>query len=142
MATREQVANLQQMLNRVNGSIQQCHEIAVALMETGSKWSWNGHPIGWITGTDYDRARLDILNMTTAARRLARSIRRSQISPQAIRAEALLKQLNGCCRKCPSYNAQAVRQGKPFTCLAQTGPEARNTSRFALNQKGQIIEQK
>jgi len=144
VATSQEIQTASRMVERTAASIDLCHDVAQALIETGAEWA----RLEWmrllLPPTEYERARRDVLSKLRSAMRELRKIRSTSISSAAIRAEPVLAGMIECCRRCPDANRKGLAKGKPFVCLVkqQAGQEPDGSYRFTLDDKGQILESK
>jgi hypothetical protein len=92
--------------------------------------------------TDYNRARKQIIAKCASAERRLQDVRRSIISPEAIRAVSHISRIKKLCASCEKINKTNLQQGKKFSCQIQEkyGQVSVKEFRFELDQIGRIIE--
>ena len=144
MATQEKLNSVSSELRRIPEITNTCHDIALALIEANEKVSYAGTILAFIARTDYDRARRQIIAKCSSTLRGLKAIRRTALSPDAIRAGTRLRSVLKYCRMCPAENLKNMSEGKSFHCLVKTASENNTVERFQfrLDKKGRIIEQR
>lgn len=144
MATQEKLNSVSSELRRIPETVDTCHGIAQALIEAKEKVSYAGNIWALIIPTDYDRARQQIIAKCSSTLRGLKAIRRTALSPDAIRASTRLRSVLKCCRMCPVENLKNMSEGKSFHCLVKTASEKNTVEgfQFRLDKKGRIIEQR
>ena len=92
--------------------------------------------------TEYERARTQILETCNRVAPRLKSVRRSSLSPDAIRAFASVSMTQTSCQECPAANKRNLKEGKPFRCLTRhrLQNKVHEGFRFSLDGKGQILE--
>ena len=144
MATQREINTVTAMLNVIPGTVENCHQVAIALVETNQRLSKLIHrPLRWFS-TDFDRARNQVMNKCAEAIRQIQNIRRKTLSPDLIRVTAQIAEICNCCRRCRSINLKNLKAGKEFTCLAHQPAQKDMIGGFSLkpDEKGQTKEQK
>lgn len=119
-----------------------CREAAMALIETGQRWTTQSSIQSFWWETDHDQARKLVQERFRAVIPEIEQIRREEISPDAIRGLYLVSDMRKCCDRCAELNRKNLQAGRQFVCfaqqLAQHGTDA--ACRFYLNEEGQILE--
>jgi len=141
MATQEELNNVRRGLQELPRMVETCEQVAKALIETKQPLSQAGTPLGVFWGTDYDRARRQIRRRCRLIQNLLRRVRRTALSPDAIRGQSEIRTIQRACERCLFVNRQGLQQGKAFRCLAngQSG-QVGGGFRFRLDLKGNILE--
>jgi hypothetical protein len=141
MATPRHIEAASKTLEDLAGQLARCEEIAQALVETGQPWDGR---IGWLTEdlTDFDRARRVVIKDLDEVGRQLRRLRRTELSPEAIRATGTVAEIRAACGRCIETNKANTAAGKSFVCLARNTVADRSNARtrFQLDARGNIIE--
>lgn len=128
----------------VSDQLKLCHEVALALIETGQPWTTRLSSGQRRRRTDHDKARGQARQSLTSIIRQLKQIRRHEINPDAIRAACHFSNMKSACEQCAELNAKNLQAGRAFVCfaqqLAQHGME--DPCRFHLNEEGQIVERR
>lgn len=139
MATQLEINAVLGSLQRLPGLVTACQEIARALLETKQPLSRADKPWGLIWGTDYDRARRQIIRQCGLTQSQLRRIRRTDLSPDAIRGQAEIEKIRRACRNCLLTNRKAMEEGRAFRCLADEQSRRPGKGfRFQLDPNGNI----
>lgn len=136
MATKEETNQLSQYVNALNQYIQDCPEIAKALLEIGEPLR------GSYRASDYQRIRSWILTAARNAISLASRMRRTTPNSILIRTHAQLRQIRQCCRACLQHNSLQLKKGQEFECLIQNlekASESERNQRLQLDEEGNIV---
>ena len=118
MATSQQIMMALSGLQGLSQQIGTCEQVARALIETGEVWCRDGPLSAWLLPTDYERARRQVMQACTRLVRQIRMVRRTSLSPDAIRAQDYVAKIRACCACCPEANAQRAGSGG-FRCMVQ-----------------------
>jgi hypothetical protein len=93
-----------------------CRDVAIAMVESNEVLTYYDPILAPFVSTDYDRARAAFLSQLKFIRSQLQQIRRSRPSPDAVRADNFLKEVQACCGTCRSSNKNN-RHG-PVSCKA------------------------
>jgi hypothetical protein len=143
MVTSDQLTAAVESLRDLSQTVITCGQTALALIETGQRWTTDGTLVMWIlVPTEHDRAREVVTTRCRKTLRQLRTIRRQSLSPDAIRTMAHVEYILQCCQNCAETNASRLRSGGHFTCMAAGAPDDGSGAqyRFALGPTGDIIE--
>ena len=143
MATKEQLNSITENLNQIPEITQTCYDIASALIECKEK-VFSGNVWGLIFPTEYDRARKQVISTCVSTIRELKNVRRTVLSPEAIRATSYLNHVENRCRACLAENKKRMAEGKSFCCLVRDASDKISSKgfRFKLNKKGDVVAQK
>ena len=142
MTPQERLKSVTSELSKIPENVKTCHDVALALIEANEKVSYAGTILALIVKTEYDRARKQIITTCSSTLRGLKAIRRTALSPDAIRATTCLNHVLECCRECPSENLENMQEPNHFSCPAKEASEdgSMQSFHFALDRKGRIIE--
>ena len=141
MATSRQIKTALKGLQSLSPQIETCEQVARALIETGQAGCRDTVPTARPLATDYTRARRQVIRHCGLLAKQIRVIRRTSVSPDAIRAQDYVARIRACCACCPEANAQRAGSGG-FRCMVQErlkGKAGKGT-RFHLGLNGEIVE--
>ena len=141
MATSEQILMALSGLQALSQQIETCEQVARALIETGQAWRRNFLLGAWLLPTEHDRARQEVMAACTRLSRQVRIVRKTSLSPDAIRAQDYVARIKACCACCPEANAQRTGSGG-FRCMVQERLKGKEGTgmRFRLGLNGEIVE--
>ena len=144
MATSAHIYSVSAALNEIPKMVETCQQVVAALLEMNRSWSRAHWILLTLFPTDYDRSRNRIVYTCSVTRRELKNLRRATISPESIRALTYVTDIRRCCRKCRKINRANMKANKQFQCQVkeQLNRETRDSFRFRLNEKGQIIEKR
>lgn len=143
MATREEIERIARRFNTLPHKIEVCHDIAQAQLEVGERLRSDNLFGG---GSDWERARGELLELTRNLNRAISSARRttlSEASPALIRAHAAVKEISECCRSCLHHNLSHTQNDAGFECLVSKLENRRQDAfrfRLSADDSGSIIE--
>jgi len=142
MVTHQDLNQILRELQEIPPLVKTCQDVLSALTETDQPAIRSNCVFSFCFPTDYNRARAQLNKRFSGTKRRLKEVRRSTISPAAIRALAYITQIKRCCNRCERVNRKNVQQGNAIRCQIQEKFEKDLTNgfRFELNQKGQIIE--
>lgn len=142
MVTHQDLNLILRELREIPTLVKICQDVLTALAETDQPAIRSNYIISFCFPTDYNRARAQLNKRFSGTKRRLKEVRRSTVSPDAIRALSYITQIKLCCNRCERVNRKNVQQGKAIRCQIQEKFEkdSKNGFRFELNQKGQIIE--
>jgi hypothetical protein len=138
MATAREITTTLAGLQSLPGQVDTCKGVVRALIETGQVWHQTSI---WQSPTDCDRAREQVMDACGRLFGRLRKVRRTSLSPAAIRAQDYVAKIRACCAFCPKANADRARSGG-FRCVVEERFKARGATapRFRLGPDGEILE--
>lgn len=142
MTTQDDLNFIASEIDEIPKNIKLCQEIVNALIETNQSCINDSVLISLLDPTDYERARKQIIRKCRSIDLALFHVRKSIISPEAIRAAAYLIEILNICTSCLDINRANIWNNKKFSCQMQEkyGKPSENEFRFELDQIGRIIE--
>jgi hypothetical protein len=142
MVTYQDLNLISSEMEDIPQMIKLCQETVNALLETNECCTKGNVILSFLAPTDYNRARNQIIVKCASAERRLQDVRRSIISPEAIRAVSHISRIKKLCDGCEKINKTNLLQGKKFCCQIQEkyGQVSVKEFRFELDQIGRIIE--